>query len=131
MAGLTFRTKFNLALGASIVLIAALTVTTIHAMNSLDSALDNLAFRIPKRADRSSQLVETVGDLAGSQQALLLRSILSNANGVEQNRRNVANAEIKIETIITELTALFDENADKEVVSPLRDKARSIKPVER
>ena len=129
MTEINFRTKFNVALGALIVLIGALTFTTIRAVNLLNGALDRVANRMSKKADRSSQLVETVGELAASQQALLLRSILSDASGVEQNRRNVANAESRIEVLFNELMPLLDTAAEKDAVTQLRDKANAVKPI--
>lgn len=129
MTEINFRTKFNLALGALIVLIAALTITTIRAMNSLNGALDRVAYRMSKRADRSSQLVETVGELAATQQALLLRSILNDASGVDQNRRALAAAGSRIEAIFGELVTLLDDSADKNLVLQLKDKANAIKPI--
>ena len=129
MTELNFRTKFNVALGALIVLIGALTFTTIRAMSLLNGALDRVAYRTSKKADRSSQLVETVGDLAASQQALLLRSILNDTSGVEQSRRAVANAESKIENLFGEIVPLLDSTAEKDSVLQLKDKASAVKPI--
>lgn len=128
MTEINFRTKFKLALGALIVLIAALTFTTSRAMNSLNGALDRVAFRMSKLADRSSQVVETVGELADAQQALLLRSILSDTNGVEQNRRALASAQNRLDSIFTELTTLLDD-ADRSTMLALKDRANAIRPV--
>jgi methyl-accepting chemotaxis protein len=128
MTEINFRTKFNVALGALIVLVAALAFTTIRAMNSLNGALDRVAFRMSKRADRSSQVVETVGALAAAQQALLLRSILSDAAGVEQNRRALNSAQNRMESIFGELIGLLDD-ADRTTMLGLKERANAIRPV--
>ena len=92
MHGLTLRTKFIAGFAAQLVMVAALTFTAQRAMNSLNKGLDAVVHRNSVRADRASQLVETLVELTGHQQALLLHSILTDTAGVDQNRRAVAEA---------------------------------------
>src|SRR5258708_4005141 len=85
MNGLTLRTKFLGGFAALLCMVAAVTFTSMRAVSTLNNALDRVAQRMSRRADRTSQLVETVVEISGRQQALLLHSILSDTAGVEQN----------------------------------------------
>ena len=84
MSGLTLRTKFLGGFAALLIMIAALTFTSMRAMSSLNAGLDRLVHRMALRADRTSQLVESLSDISGRQQALLLHSVLSDAAGVDR-----------------------------------------------
>ncbi len=126
---MTLRTKFLGGFAALLVMITALTFTSMKAMSSLNSALDKVVHRTSKRADRTSQLVESVAELSGRQQALLLRSILSDTAGVEQNAKLVAEVEHRIDGLFGELTPLLDSNADRQLVQDLQAKAMAVRPV--
>src|SRR5580658_8306202 len=104
---MTLRTKFLGGFVALLLMVLVLTFTSMRAMSSLNTALDRVVHRTSKRADRTSQMVENVADLAGRQQAMLLRSILSDTAGVEQNKRAVAVIEGKIDGLFTELSSLL------------------------
>ena len=129
MSGLTLRTKFLGGIIALLVMIAALTLTSMRAMSSLNAGLDHLAHRMAQRADRTSQLVQSLSDISGRHQALLLHSILNDAAGVDQNRRAVAEAERRIDNLFTELTPLIDAPADKRLAGDLQARMLAIRPV--
>ncbi|HYA17554.1 MAG TPA: methyl-accepting chemotaxis protein [Bryobacteraceae bacterium] len=126
---MTLRTKFLGGFVALLLMTLALAFTSMRAMSSLNSALDRVVHRTSKRADRTSQLVESVADLAGRQQAMLLRSILSDAAGVEQNKRAVTEIEGRIDGLFTELGSLLDSSADQQLVHELQAKAVAVRPV--
>ena len=67
MQGLTLRTKFIAGFAALLVMVAALTFTSLRAMNSLNSGLDNVVHRTSIRADRTSQVGEGLVELTGYQ----------------------------------------------------------------
>ncbi|MDE3198164.1 MAG: MCP four helix bundle domain-containing protein [Acidobacteriota bacterium] len=126
---MTLKTKFLGGIVALLVMIAALTLTSMRAMSSLNSGLDRLAHRMSVRADRTSQLVESLSDLSGSQQAILLHSILNDTAGVDQNRRAAADAERRIDNLFTELLALMDLPADKRLAQDLQARMLAVRPV--
>jgi methyl-accepting chemotaxis protein len=129
MNSFTLRTKFLGGFAALLCMVAALTFTSMRAMSTLNSALDRVVQRMSKRADRTSQLVETVVEISGRQQALLLRSILSDAAGVDQNRRAVSDLERRIDGLFGELTPLLDSAADRQLVQSLQSKALAVRPL--
>jgi methyl-accepting chemotaxis protein len=129
MNSLTLRTKFLGGFAALLCMVGALTFTSMRAMSSLNSALDRVVHRMALRADKSSQLVEAVVEIAGRQQALLLRSILNDAAGVDQNRRAVAELERHIDSLFGELTPLIDLSADRQLVQSLQAKAVAVRPL--
>src|SRR5881628_3883863 len=110
-------------------MVAALTFTAMRAMSSLNSGLDRVVHRMSLRADRTSQLVESLVEISGRQQALLLHSILSDAAGTEQNRQAVGEIERRIETLFTELVPLIDAAADKRLAQDLQAKMLAVRPV--
>ena len=116
MNGLTLRTKFLGGFAALLCMVAALTFTSMRAMSSLNNALDKIVQRMSKRADKTSQLVETVVEISGRQQALLLRTVLSDAAGVDENRRAVADLERRIDGLFSELSPLIDSAGDRQLV---------------
>src|SRR5665213_3791458 len=129
MSGLTLRTKFLGGFAALLVMIAALTFTSMRAMTSLNTGLDRLVHRMSLRADRTSQLVESLSDISGRQQALLLHSGLSDAAGVEQNRRAVAEAEHRIDGLFGELLPLIDSAGDKRLAQDLQTRMLAVRPI--
>ena len=129
MNGLTLRTKFIGGFAALLFMIAALTFTSLRAMNSLNSGLDHVVHRTTLRADRTSRLVESLVEISGRQQALLLHSVLSDTAGVDQNRRAVADAEHRIDSLFTELMPLIDSAADKRTAQELQAKAAAVRPI--
>lgn len=129
MSGLTLRTKFLGGFAALLIMIAALTFTSMRAMSSLNAGLDRLVHRMALRADRTSQLVESLSDISGRQQALLLHSVLSDAVGVDQNRRAVADAERRIDGLFGELLPLIDSATDKRLAQDLQARMLSIRPM--
>ncbi len=129
MNNLTLRTKFLGGFAALLCMVAALTFTSMRAMSSLNSGLDRVVQKMSRRADRTSQLVETVVEIAGRQQALLLRSILNDAAGVDQNRRAVGDLEHRIDTLFAELTPLIDSPGDRQLVQALQAKAVAVRPL--
>lgn len=129
MAGLTLRTKFIGGFAALLIMIGALTFTSMRAMSSLNAGLDRVVHRMSLRADRTSQLVESLVEISGRQQALLLHSILSDAAGVEQNRRAVAGIESRIDGLFAELVPLLDSAADKRLAQDLQAKLATVRPV--
>src|SRR3954469_23170903 len=102
MSGLTLRTKFIGGFAALLFMVAALTFTSLRAMNSLNAGLDRVVHRTSVRADRTSRLVESLVEISGRQQALLLHSVLSDTVAVERNRQGVADAERRIDGLFTE-----------------------------
>jgi methyl-accepting chemotaxis protein len=129
MSGLTLRTRFLGGFAALLCMIAALTVTSMRAMGSLNRGLDKVVHRMSKRADRTSQLVENVIDIGGRQQALLLHSILSDTSGVERNRQAVVEAQSHIDTLFAELITLVDSREDRQMVQDLQTKAVAVRPL--
>jgi methyl-accepting chemotaxis protein/methyl-accepting chemotaxis protein-1 (serine sensor receptor) len=129
MSGLTLRTKFLGGFAALLIMIAALTFTSMRAMSSLNAGLDRLVHRMALRADRTSQLVESLSDISGRQQALLLHSVLSDAAGVDQNRRAVAEAERRIDGLFGELLPLIDSASDKRLAQDLQSKMLAVRPI--
>lgn len=129
MSGLTLRTKFVGGFAALLFMVAALTFTSLRAMNSLNAGLDHVVRRTTVRADRTSQVVESLVEISGRQQALLLHSILSDAAGVEQNRRAVAEAEHRIDALFGELMPLIDSPLDKRTAQELQAKAAAVRPL--
>ncbi len=126
---MSLRTKFLGGFAALICMIAALTFTSLRAMSSLNGALDRVVHRMSQRADKTSQLVENLVEISGREQALLLHSILSDASGVEQNRRAVADAEHRIDALFTELASLMDSAADRQQIQDLQAKAIAVRPI--
>lgn len=126
---MTLRTKFIGGFIALLVMVVALAGTSVRAISSLNNALDQVGHRISIRADRTSQIVETLGDMAGRQQALLLRSILSDTAGIEQNRRAVNDAEHRLDALFNELTTLIDSPGDKQLVQDLQAKVQAVRPL--
>jgi len=129
MSGVTLRTKFLGAFAALLLMIVALAFTSMRATSSLNAALDGAVHRMSKRADTTSQLVESLVEISGRQQALLLHSILSDAAGVDQNRRAVSEAERRIDGLFTELTPLIDSPTDRQLVQDLQTKAVAVRPM--
>lgn len=129
MAGMTLRTKFLGGFAALLVMVAALAFTSMRALSSLNSTLDRVAHRTSKRADRTSQLVESVAELSGRQQAVLLRSILNDTAGVDQNRRAATEAERRIDGLFAEFPQLLDSTQDRQMIQELQAKAMAVRPV--
>jgi len=129
MAGLTLRTKFIGGFAALLIMIAALTLTSMRAMSSLNSGLDRVVHRMSLRADRTSQLVESLVEISGRQQALLLHSVLSDTAGAEQNRQAVNEIERRIDGLFGELAPLIDSAADKRLAQDLQSKMLAVRPV--
>jgi methyl-accepting chemotaxis protein/methyl-accepting chemotaxis protein-1 (serine sensor receptor) len=129
MSGLTLRTKFLGGFAALLAMIAALTFTSMRAMSSLNGGLDRVVHRMSVRADRTSQLVESLSDIGGRQQALLLHSVLNDAAGVDQNRRAVADAEHRIDALFAELLPLIDSPADKRLAQDLQARMVAVRPI--
>jgi len=65
MSQITLRTKFLAGFATLLLLTAALAVTSVYAMNSLNSELDRVVHRIWTRADNTSQLAGTLTELIG------------------------------------------------------------------
>src|SRR5271165_6900790 len=122
MTGMTLRTKFIGGFAALLAMIVALTFTSMRAMSTLNAGLDRVSHRMAMRADRTSQLVENLVDIAGRQQALLLRSVLSDTAGVERNRQAVTDTERRIDGLFTELLTLIDSPTDKSLAQELQGK---------
>ena len=131
MNGLTLRTKFLGGFAALLCMVAALSFTSMRAMSSLNSALDRVVQRMSKRADKTSQLVETVAELSGTQQALLLHSILSDTAGIDQNKRSVAGLQRQIDSLFAELAPLTDSPGDRQLIQALQAKALAAAADER
>jgi methyl-accepting chemotaxis protein/methyl-accepting chemotaxis protein-1 (serine sensor receptor) len=129
MNGLTLRTKFLGGFAALLCMVAALTFTSMKAVSSLNGALDRVGQRMSQRADHTSQLVEALIEISGRQQALLLRSILNDAAGVDQNRRAVSELERRIDERFAELIPLLDSPADRQLVQALQAKAVAVRPL--
>jgi methyl-accepting chemotaxis protein len=129
MAGLTLRTKFIGGFAALLVMIAALTFTSMRAMSSLNAGLDRVVHRMSLRADRTSQVEESLIEISGRQQALLLRSVLNDPAGIEQNRQAVAEIERRIDALFVELLPLIDAPNDKRLTQDLQAKMLTIRPV--
>ncbi len=129
MNNLTLRTKFLGGFAALLCMVAALAFTSMRAMMSLNNGLDHVVQKMSRRADRTSQLVETLVEIAGRQQALLLRSILNDASGVEQNRRAVGELEHRIDSLFAELTPLIDSAGDRQLVQALQSKVVAVRPL--
>ena len=129
MSGMTLRTKFIGGFIALLIMVVALAATSVRAISTLNTALDRVGHRISFRADRTSQIVETLVEIGGRQQAILLRSILSDTAGVEQNRRAVGDAERRLDSLFGELNQLLDAPADKQLVQELQAKVQAVRPL--
>lgn len=127
MSQMTLRAKFITGFGALLVLTGALALTSVHAMNSLNAELDRVVHHMWTKADRTSQLEGTLAELAGYQQAMLLRSVLSDTAGVEHSRAATAEAETLVGTLFSELLPTLDSAQDRELVVSLQAKANSAR----
>jgi methyl-accepting chemotaxis protein len=126
---MTLRTKFLGGFAALLCMITALTFTSMRAMSSLNTALDRVAHRMSTRADRTSQLVESLMELGGAQQALLLHSVLNDLAGIERDKQGVAGAEGRIDGLFAELAPLIDSPSDLQLVRELQAKAVAVRPM--
>lgn len=126
---MTLRTKFIGGFAALLIMVAALTFTSLRAMSSLNAGLDRVVHRMSLRADRTSQLVESVVEISGRQQALLLRSVLSDTAGMEQNRQAVGEIERRIDGLFTDLLPLIDAPSDKRLAQDLQTRMAAVRPM--
>ncbi len=124
---MTLRTKFASGFGALLLLTGALAVTSVHAMNSLNSEIDRVVHHMWAQADLTSQLEGKLAELAGYQQAILLRSVLSDTSGLERNRNAAASAEARVATLFSELIPKLDDAKDRELIGNLQSKANAAK----
>jgi methyl-accepting chemotaxis protein/methyl-accepting chemotaxis protein-1 (serine sensor receptor) len=129
MSQMTLRTKFVAGFGTLLLLTAALALTSLHAMNSLNTELDRVVHRMWARADATSQLSETLTELIGHQQAMLLRSVLSDSAGLERSRAASSEAEARLERQFSELTPALDSAQDRQLVADLQSKAKSARAI--
>ena len=60
---------------------------------------------------------------------MLLHSVLSDAAGVDQNRRSVAEAERRVDVLFGELMPLIEAAADKRTAQELQGKVASVRPL--
>ena len=60
---------------------------------------------------------------------MLLHSVLSDAAGVDQNRRSVAEAERRVDTLFGEWMPLIEAAADKRTAQELQGKVASVRPL--
>ena len=127
MSHMTLRTKFIAGFGSLLLLTGALAFTSIHAMNSLNTELDRVVHRMWGQADRTSQLDGTLEELAGYQQAMLLRSVLGDAAGVEHSRAAAGAAENRVGTLFSELIPALESAQDRELVANLQSKANAAR----
>ena len=123
MSQMTLRAKFLSGFASLLVLTGALAFTSMHAMNSLNTELDLVVHRMWVQADRTSQLEGTLAELAGYQQAILLRSVLSDSAGAEHSRAAAAEAEGRVGTLFSELIPTLESPQDRELVADLQAKA--------
>ena len=129
MSKMTLRSKFIAASVLLVVLVGTLALTSVHAMNSLNGELDRVVHRMWVQADRTSQLEGTLSDLARHQQAVLLRSVLSDPSGVERSRALAAEAESRMGVLFAQLTPALDSAQDRERVGALQAKANAARAV--
>jgi len=129
MAQFTLRTKFIAGSGALLFMTGALAFTSVRAMNSLNAELGHVVHRMWTQADRTSQLEGTLAELAGYQQAILLRSVLSDTSGVEHSRAAAAQAETRVGSLFAELVPTLDSAEDRELVGKLRTRANSAQAI--
>ncbi len=129
MSRITLRTKFVIGFSTLLFLTGALALTSIHAMNSLNAEIDRVVHRMWTQADRTSQLQGTLAELAGYQQAILLRSVLSDATGVEQCRAAAGEAEKRVDRLFAELVPTLDSSQDRERIGNLQAKANAAHAV--
>jgi methyl-accepting chemotaxis protein len=127
MSQMTLRTKFIAGFGALLGLTGALGFASVHAMNSLNAELDRVVHRMWTQADRTSQLDSALAELAGYQQAILLRSVLSDTAGVEHSRAAAAEEESRLGTLFSELLPTLDSAPDRELVASLQSKANAAR----
>jgi methyl-accepting chemotaxis protein len=121
MSQTTLRTKFVAGFSALLQLPGALAFTSVRAMNALNSELESVV-HMWTRADRTSQLESTLAELAGYQQALLLRTVLSDTSGAEWSRTAAANAEARLGASFAELIPTLDSAQDRDLVAPCKRK---------
>jgi methyl-accepting chemotaxis protein/methyl-accepting chemotaxis protein-1 (serine sensor receptor) len=126
---MSLRTKFLGGFAALLCMIAALAFTSLRAISSLNDGLDRVVHRMSVRADKTSQLVQNLVEISGREQALLLHSILSDASGVEQNKRAIADNERRIDSLFGELSNLMDSASDRQMIQELQAKAVAVRPL--
>lgn len=110
-------------------MVVALTFTSMRAVSTLNDGLDRVTHRMAQRADRTSQLVESLVDIAGREQALLLHSVLSDAAGIESNKRGVAETARRIDGLFGELMPLIDSPGDRSLTQELQARMLAVRPV--
>jgi methyl-accepting chemotaxis protein len=126
---MTLRTKFLGGFAALLCMISALTFTSMRAMSSLNGALDRVVHRLSTRADRTRQLVESVTEIGDRQQAQMLHYILSDKEGVDQDKRVILEAERSLDKLFIDLLPLIDSPADREMLQKLQARTTSVRPV--
>jgi methyl-accepting chemotaxis protein/methyl-accepting chemotaxis protein-1 (serine sensor receptor) len=126
---MTLRTKFLAGFGALLLLTGALAFTSVNAMNSLNAELDRVVHHMWAQADRTSQLGSKLAELVGYQQAILLKSVLSDASGAEHSRAAAAEAEARVGILFTELASTLDSPQDRELVASLQAKANAARAI--
>jgi methyl-accepting chemotaxis protein len=129
MSGFTLRTKFIGCFTALMLAIVALAFTSMRAISTLNAGLDRVVHRMSVRADRTSQLVESLNDIDGHEQALLLHSVLSDPAGVERSKRAVEEAERRIDGLFSELMPMIDSAADRQLAQELQARTLALRPM--
>jgi methyl-accepting chemotaxis protein/methyl-accepting chemotaxis protein-1 (serine sensor receptor) len=123
MPQMTLRTKFIAGFVVLLVLTGVLAFASVHAMNSLNAALDRVVHQMWTQADRTSQLVGTLAELAGHQQAILLRSVVSDTAGADHSRTAAADAESRVTALFSEILPTLDAGQDRQLIADLQAKA--------
>src|SRR5690349_19970128 len=119
---MTLRSKFIAGFSALLFLTGALAFTSVHAMNSLNSELDRVVHHMWAQAYRTSQLEATLAELADYQQAIMLRSIVSDSAGVELNRAAAVQAEPLLGTLFSYFISMLDSAADRQFITNLQSR---------
>jgi methyl-accepting chemotaxis protein/methyl-accepting chemotaxis protein-1 (serine sensor receptor) len=127
MPQMTLRTKFIAGFAVLLVLTGVLAFASVHAMNSLNVALDRVVHRMWTQADRTSQLVATLAELAGDQQSIMLRSVVSDTAGADRSRATAAEAESRVAALFSEILPTLDSARDRQLVADLQSKATAAR----
>lgn len=127
MPQMTLRSKFIASFSALLVLTGALAIASVHAMNSLNSELDRVVRHMWSQADRTSQLESTLAELAGYQQAILLRSVLGDTGGLEHSRAAARDSESRVGSLFSEILSSLDSAADRQLVTNLQSRANAAR----
>jgi len=129
VSGVTVTAKMGFLVGFLVVAMALLSVMSFRGIHNLSGELHQVANVSAKKADYAARLSEELAVTGGARRAAVLQTMLSDASGAENYKRQWKDTEQRVQKLVEEMKPLAVTQTDQRQIGVITGQIEKIQTI--